>query len=395
MSWANFLTNSDTEFHATRCQTQSIKESSIIAFSTVPVPTIRRKSTSTTDDDTYKKKKDRTTATDDQNEKRQEEQSNIIVCGTSDGMIRVYQLSKSLKPKSRRPLLQFKAHKGPIYCLKWSPQPNQLLLITGADEELKIWDWDTIEAQIPTSTTIQPLTVVVEHQSQYQCDVQLGSRQISMPRSEINSLLCVDNSLFAGGGDGCIYQWDIQTEQLSQKFRDPDQKKNVYVMTLNRTSTYLLSGHSDGSLKFWDVKTGQVIKTMYPLSEDGTQKEDDRTWISRIAIDQSESWMVVGGGACYATLWYVPQMTLSAVMPTSAVINDICFTNDEIVIVGNESNVYFYNRGGKYRAHVKTGIVALFSVERIEDLSTDAVVVSGIGSQIDIVVHDKTISLQF
>lgn len=54
------------------------------------------------------------------------------------------------------------------------------------------------------------------------------------------------------------------------------------------------------------------------------------TWISSIAVDSTNNWMVVGGGACYATLWYIPQMTMTAVLPTSATINDICMTDDQV-----------------------------------------------------------------
>jgi WD40 repeat protein len=130
------------------------------------------------------------------------------------------------------------------------------------------------------------------------------------------------------------------------------------------------------NLPVLDVKSNQVVRTMSPLTGENdvsngiSIKLQKPSWISAIAIDETEKWMAVGGGACYATLWYLPQMTLTAVMPTSATINDICFTNEQIITVGNERNITFWDKSGKFRTRATTNNAAIFNVSRISGLST-------------------------
>jgi hypothetical protein len=47
------------------------------------------------------------------------------------------------------------------------------------------WDWESIENQISS----QAQTITIQHVFQFQCDIQLGSRQLSMPRTETNALI--------------------------------------------------------------------------------------------------------------------------------------------------------------------------------------------------------------
>jgi hypothetical protein len=166
-------------------------------------------------------------------------------------------------------------------------------------------------------------------------------------------------------------------------------------MSLNKTSSNIYAGYSDGLLKVWDIKSNTVATTMSPLTGEnnvskGVQiKLDKKPWISAIAMDDREQWMVVGGGTCYATLWYIPQMTLTAVMPTSATINDICVSNEQIATVGNEKNIIFWDKTGKFRTKVATEIPSILSISRVPGLDTDAYAVSGRVGKIGLVVHDR------
>src|SRR5690606_5006984 len=91
-------------------------------------------------------------------------------------------------------------------------------------------------------------------------------------------------------------------------------------------------GYSNGEMKIWDTRNGKIAKIIYPLQN---LSSDKKTWnaISCIALDDSKNWMVCGGTPTYMTLWYVPSMSITAVMPTSSSTNDISFVDDK---------VYFY-----------------------------------------------------
>jgi len=270
---------------------------------------------------------------------------------------------------------------------------------SGADEEIRGWVWETIEAEIPNNQ--QNVIITVGHDFQFQCDIQIGARQLAMPRTETNALIYHDNMLYSGGGDGIIYQWDVSTERLVAKLKQQNQEHGKYVMSLNHTSANIFSGYSDGQVKIWDVKSNNVVRTMSPLtgesdiSGDSKVKLQKPSWISSIAIDDNQNWMAIGGGACYATLWYIPQMTMMAVMPTSATINDICITNDQIVTVGNERNITFWERDGRFRTRVSSDITALFSVQQIHGGDTESFAVSGLGSHVGLVIHDRINNLKF
>jgi hypothetical protein len=65
---------------------------------------------------------------------------------------------------------------------------SRLQHYSGADEEVRGWDWELIENQIPNVLTLTQI-ITVSHSFQFQCDIQLGSRQLSMPRTETNALI--------------------------------------------------------------------------------------------------------------------------------------------------------------------------------------------------------------
>jgi WD40 repeat protein len=96
-------------------------------------------------------------------------------------------------------------------------------------------------------------------------------------------------------------------------------------LSVNHDQNLVYAGYSNGSLKIWDTRTEKIGKIVNPF-----QNKDKWNAVSCIALDDSKNWMVCGGTPAYMTLWYLPSMNVTSVMPTSSSTNDIAFVDDKV-----------------------------------------------------------------
>ena len=61
-----------------------------------------------------------------------------------------------------------------------------------------------------------------------------------------------DTSVYSGGLDNCIYEWDIRT--LQRKMSMKGHKDTITCLSLHPKQTQLLSNSMDGTLKSWDIQ---------------------------------------------------------------------------------------------------------------------------------------------
>ena len=151
---------------------------------------------------------------------------------------------------------------------------------------MRAWKWSsvlekleerTVEVEIlPCMNSVMPQTT--------------GTRGITSGVCEINGLAVnpKTDQLFAAAGDCNCYAWDLQTQTCIGKMTGHKDYLHC-VATLPRTQL-AITGSEDGTMGVWDLRSSQNVG--YCKAE-GTSPH---SFVSSVAVDESESWAVCGGG---------------------------------------------------------------------------------------------------
>lgn len=178
--------------------------------------------------------------------------------------------------------------------------------------------------------------------------------------------------MYSACGDGTVYVWDVIAEKLISKItsKSPDHM----CLSVAVAHNVIFIGKDDGLLHLYDCDSHAFMKSFSPfLGPDVAVPQHKRSlsYVSSIAIDSTQMWMLVGGGPqAYAVLYCLPSLSITAVLPTSAPINNACFTPDGIVTVGNEKSVHVWERNGVLRNKIETQLDVIYGVaadSRLDD----------------------------
>ncbi|CEG41845.1 wd-40 repeat protein [Plasmopara halstedii] len=173
----------------------------------------------------------------------------ILVAATSSGLLHIYQLDRIMKPTYwdrvgrgevtafPGPNLSFQAHPTQIYSLLFVGDVTNPLLISGGDQDFRVWKWKDILAAMENPLFAERLKPV--HIDQLKRKT-LGFRKALLPAFEINEIAVskMTGHLFLAGGDSLAHEWDITTQQFSRQFQ----------------------GSEDGTLGIWDVRQDRKVE---------------------------------------------------------------------------------------------------------------------------------------
>lgn len=91
------------------------------------------------------------------------------------------------KSRKQTPLFTFQAHQAQIYTIAFGGTATDPVLITGADEELRVWKWrDILCLESNPNATINYLHECHHQQAR-------GNRGAMLPRSETNDIAVNSN----------------------------------------------------------------------------------------------------------------------------------------------------------------------------------------------------------
>lgn len=163
-------------------------------------------------------------------------------------------------------------------------------------------------------------------------------------------------------------QWDIETQNNRVIY---DYKKPILSVD---QSQYLLFLGTEDSLKILDFNMN-IKKSIW---FDG--KESGNGAIKTISLDSQEKWLFFGGECTYSTLLYLETLAITAILPTSSYTNDSLF-DDQIITVGNECNIHFWERNGKLAKRMEsTKLTRIVNVAKFGE----RYIVSGLGRRLAI-----------
>jgi len=133
----------------------------------------------------------------------------FIAGGTSEGRIYVWSVSKYKQEQPPRtsvvpPTVSFPAHSGTVYCLAFTQSKGKLVLTSGGDENVKLWDWATVLRTQGRNSGIQPL-------AELNTPRKTDDKGVLAPVAEINGVACFGSKLYAAVGDGNAYEWELNS----------------------------------------------------------------------------------------------------------------------------------------------------------------------------------------
>jgi len=255
------------------------------------------------------------------------------------------------------------------------------LLSAGEGGVIRLWDWDKL---VNLSSEQQILTKV--------------SPKLELQQEgsifEINGLW-VDNQtpglIYSACGDNNAYCWNLDTGTCVGTFRG--HTDYIHCIT-QRPSGHVVTGSEDGTVRLWDARSYKIVNKIEPFSFE----KSSHKWISCMAIDKSDNWLVCGGGSRSLVVWHLPAMTATAFMPTSGTPQALTFTPDDtLVSVGNEQYVYHWEKSGKLIKRVASNSRSLFSVAVNLPVENRVLAVSGTSPLVDVftTLGNIAFSLQF
>lgn len=158
----------------------------------------------------------------------------FLAAGNNYGQIAIFSLSAALsseaKEESKKPMVTFHAHDGPVYSMVSTDRH----LLSAGDGEVKAWLWAEILKK--------GCKELWRRQPPYRTSLEVP---------EINALLLVpkENLLILAGGDCQLHAMDLETGTFMWALRG--HTDYIHCLALRERSPEVLSGGEDGAVRLW------------------------------------------------------------------------------------------------------------------------------------------------
>ncbi|XP_010374382.2 THO complex subunit 6 homolog [Piliocolobus tephrosceles] len=266
----------------------------------------------------------------------------FLAAGNNYGQIAIFSLSAALsseaKEESKRPVVTFQAHDGPVYSMVSTDRH----LLSAGDGEVKAWLW--------AEMLKKGCKELWHRQPPYRTSLEVP---------EINALLLVpkENSLILAGGDCQLHTMDLETGTFTRVLRG--HTDYIHCLALRERSPEVLSGGEDGAVRLWDLRTAKEVQTIEVYKHEECSRPHNGRWIGCLATDSD--WMVCGGGPAL-TLWHLRSSTPTTVFPIRAPQKHVTFYQDLILSAGQGRCVNQWQLSGELKAQVPGSSPGLLSL---------------------------------
>ncbi|XP_036166485.1 THO complex subunit 6 homolog isoform X3 [Myotis myotis] len=232
----------------------------------------------------------------------------FLAAGNNYGQIAIFSLSAALsseaKEESKKPIVTFQAHDGPVYSMVSTDRH----LFSAGDGEVKAWLWAEI---------------LKKGCKELWCRQPPYRTSLEVP--EINALLLVpkENSLILAGGDCQLHTMDLETGTFTRALRG--HTDYIHCLALRDRNPEVLSGGEDGTVRLWDLRMAKEVQTIEVYKHEECSRPHNGRWIGCLATDSD--WMVCGGGPAL-TLWHLRSSTPTTIFPMWAPQKHVTFYQD-------------------------------------------------------------------
>lgn len=186
--------------------------------------------------------------------------STLIVCGTSDGIIQVWEKDKTLDALPRE-------HVGTVWSVIISPDGTRI--VSGSnDKTIRVWDVGTRKSVGPPFQGHNDAVRSVAISSD-------GTRIVS------------------GSNDKTIQMWDVKTPGA---LRDPLRGHTDFVLSvaLSPDGNRIISGSADHTIRLWDPKANDALCILRGHTD----------WVQSVALSPDGNLVVSGSGDMTIRVWH-------------------------------------------------------------------------------------------
>jgi len=306
-----------------------------------------------------------------------------VVGGTSEGRIciwglRKYKMDQPTQSQLVPPDVSFSAHIGTVFCLVFSEDRSHL--ISGGDDNIRIWDWATIKAGAAQHRGTTTITAEAELNTPRKTD----DKGILAPVPEINGLAIAGSQLlYSAAGDGIGYVWDLAKQRCISQLEG----HTGYLHCIGvRKNGMAITGSEDGTVKFWDPNTAACSNTHWHPAD---EVPDTQKYITCLAIDPDDNWLVCGGGDRQLLVYHLQSATCTAAMPTAGFPQAVVFNaQGEVVSGGSQGYLHVWSTGGELKSRAATTSTSVFSVAT--DPTSKIMAAGGTGGIVDIFIEPSS-----
>lgn len=256
----------------------------------------------------------------------------FLAAGNNYGEIAIFSLSAALSPDatalSRKPVLTFAAHEGPVFCLL----STDCHLLSAGNGQISAWSWsELIKKNVKQVWTKRP------------------SYKSSLEIPEINAMVINhrDNTLVVGAGDNNVHILDLENGIFKAALQG--HSDYVHCVAVREREGEILSGGEDGAVRIWDNRTGQCVHCIEVHKYEGCARPQHGKWISCLSTDSD--WMLCGGGPSLS-LWHLRSLSPTSVFPLIGCQRQAAFHQDMILAVGDGPSVSHCLLGGEVKAQI-------------------------------------------
>lgn len=243
--------------------------------------------------------------------------------------------------------------------------------MSGGDDGVRVWDWSTVTGY--QGGDMRPRGVLDTP--------RVEERGVVLPVPEINTVAMLNQRAYGAAGDGTAYEWDLATGQCLGRFEG--HTGYLHTLAARPSAGQVVTGSEDGTIKFWDVRSRACTQTLWEPNE--TNAPDPERWVSCLAVDDADSWLVAGGGGRALVTWHMQSGTCAAVMPTVSTPQVAVFNHSgEVVMGGNEPWLYTWATSGALLCRAASTNSSVFTAT--SDRVNKLVACGGTGGTLDIYV---------
>ncbi|KAH7422794.1 hypothetical protein KP509_12G026000 [Ceratopteris richardii] len=319
--------------------------------------------------------------------------SDFVATASSNGSVCLYSVasclasqSMDLNPKTAQlemePFLSFSRHDGAAYDLQFYGEDDDAILLScGDDGKIQGWHWKRIEqgdfSNYSDGRLQKPDFILANPQ-------QKGLRGALAPVPEINAIATdsQEGYVFSATGSGHAYCWDLEREKIITTFEG--HSDYLHCICSRPSQKQVITGSEDGTVRIWDCRTAETIAILdaHKAAKVTKSPKGKLPWVSCVAIDSSQKWLVCGTGGNCLTLWSLLSFDAVTRICTVSTPQAVTIENSKIMTVGALPYLSCFTYNGDVISRIR---IAPSSALSISAYSSGVCIVSGYGGLVDII----------